>query len=308
MQKDYERAIQPKLCDAASYTKISGRYFISNVANIRNTDFKANVLLTLSDATGDYSVYVNYCPNTKHDYIRGELVFLRASLRRFGGTEYHLVDSMVRQERIERIGSDLSILPRALCPTSDAFDCFMELVKRIEFGFLRDFIEDTLLQPNIAIPFITWPATQEGHHSYAGGLIKHAVEVAWNVYGVQELSELERDFAVTAAVLHGIGRLKPFTSVHCDQLKLAQELNDNIEIICDGALKNLKEKLPPAANEMRHLMTFLNRGANDRLFGFPTRLETLLKKAKKISEENDSPEYCFPCFGESNHTVAHAES
>lgn len=307
MQKDNERVIQPKLCDAQNYTKISGRYFISNVENIREEGIEANIRLTLSDSTADYSIYVNYCPNSEHDYTPGELVFLKASLRSFKNTRFHLVDSVVRQDRVERLGHDLSIVPRALCPITDAFDCFMEMVNRVEMHYLRNFIEDVLLQPDVAVPFLILPATQESNHSYPGGLIKHSVEVAWNVYGVQELSELERDFAVTAALLHGIGRLKPFKTVHDDKAKFAQELNNNLESLCDIALKKLREKHPPFANEIRALMTFLNLGCSDRVFGIPTRLESLLIKAKTYSEDNDSPEHCFTCFGSSTANAVNTE-
>lgn len=296
MQKDYESVIQPKLCDAATCTKICGRYFISNVENIRNSDFKANVLLTLSDATCDYSVYVNYCPNSRHDYIPGELVFLRASVRCNEGTKYHLVDSLIRNEPMEYVGSDLSILPKALCPVKDAFDCFMVMVSRIEDSKLFTLIENVLLQPDVAIRFLNAPATQEGHHNYAGGLLKHSVEIAWNVYGVQKLNQLERDFAVAAALLHGIGRLRPAQLIYNDQSAMVQELNENLKSTCSDALASLRRSSPSYANEMWHLLTCFHEDLETRVFSRPSRVEKYLKRAKTLSKQSNAPEFSFPKF------------
>ena len=53
------------------------------------------------------------------------------------------------------------------------------------------------------------PATPEGHHSYAGGLLEHTVAVATLCRDAAELHRrLRRDLLLSAALLHDIGRTR----------------------------------------------------------------------------------------------------
>ena len=54
----------------------------------------------------------------------------------------------------------------------------------------------------------TLPATPDGHHSYAGGLLEHTVAVATLSRETAELrGRLRRDLVVSAAILHDAGRV-----------------------------------------------------------------------------------------------------
>lgn len=65
---------------------------------------------------------------------------------------------------------------------------------------------------NILKDFLVWPAASRNHHARQGGLFKHTKEVVEVVQVFCNLySALDRDLAITIAVLHDIGKLYTYT-------------------------------------------------------------------------------------------------
>jgi 3'-5' exoribonuclease len=73
---------------------------------------------------------------------------------------------------------------------------------------VRRFFDDDRLRHR----FRTVPATVEGHHSYAGGLLEHTVGVATLCRELTQLHpRLRADLLVSAALLHDVGRIEELT-------------------------------------------------------------------------------------------------
>jgi 3'-5' exoribonuclease len=102
--------------------------------------------------------------------------------------------------------------PASLTPGSrrdlDELDGFLEfLAGELAHPGLRAladrFVGDGALRARLR----ALPATPDGHHGYAGGLLEHTVAVATLCRDVAELHRrLRRDLLLTAALLHDVGR------------------------------------------------------------------------------------------------------
>jgi 3'-5' exoribonuclease len=133
--------------------------------------------------------------------------------------EGHAVRVLARVERFrERLQLDVRSLdvadtdPATLVPGArrdlDELDGFFEfLAEEITHAGLRTlmgrFAGDSAFRARLR----TLPATPDGHHSHAGGLLEHTVAVATLCRDAAELHRrLRRDLLLAAALLHDAGR------------------------------------------------------------------------------------------------------
>jgi 3'-5' exoribonuclease len=110
-------------------------------------------------------------------------------------------------------GQDPAALSPALRRDADELDGFLEfLAGDVAHPGLRAtaarFVEDVDFRGRLR----SLPATTEGHHSYAGGLLEHTVGVATLCRETAQLHpRLRSDLLLTAAVLHDAGRTVELT-------------------------------------------------------------------------------------------------
>jgi 3'-5' exoribonuclease len=83
---------------------------------------------------------------------------------------------------------------------------------------MRAIVEAVLSDDNIRADFYSWPASHQRHGAVRHGLLAHSLRVAdlvqriADTYGVGGL-EYDRSLAVTAVLLHDIGKLRSFIDV-----------------------------------------------------------------------------------------------
>ena len=110
-------------------------------------------------------------------------------------------------------GLDPAELAPAMRRNADELDGFLEfLAGELSHPGLRSavgrFVEDEAFRARLR----TLPATPEGHHSYAGGLLEHTVGVATICREVTQLHpRLRADLLLAAALLHDAGRTVELT-------------------------------------------------------------------------------------------------
>ena len=102
--------------------------------------------------------------------------------------------------------------PAALAPAirrdADELEGFLDfLVAEIAHVALRTTVEDVLGDAEVRRLLHLLPATSDGHHGYAGGLLEHTVGVATLARESAQLHpRLRADLLVAAALLHDVGR------------------------------------------------------------------------------------------------------
>jgi 3'-5' exoribonuclease len=104
---------------------------------------------------------------------------------------------------------DPSAMAPAMRRDADELDGFLEfLAAEISHPGLRETVT-RVLDPETRAALRMLPATLDGHHSYAGGLLEHTVGVATlSRETVQLHQRLRPDLLVAAALLHDVGRTR----------------------------------------------------------------------------------------------------
>jgi 3'-5' exoribonuclease len=113
-------------------------------------------------------------------------------------------------ERVEG-GDPAEFVPGARRDIDDLDGYIDFLVLEIHHDGLRSLCEAVLGEPGFRERFRTAPATESGHHSYAGGLAEHTVAVAALCRESAQLHpRLDADLLTAAALLHDCGCVDSF--------------------------------------------------------------------------------------------------
>jgi 3'-5' exoribonuclease len=101
---------------------------------------------------------------------------------------------------------DAATLAPAIRRDADELEGFLEfLVSEIAHGGLRSLVTRILAEA----PLRRYPATLDGHHSYAGGLLEHTVGVSTLCRETAQLHpRLRPDLLLAAALVHDVGRTR----------------------------------------------------------------------------------------------------
>ena len=106
-------------------------------------------------------------------------------------------------------GVDPSAMAPAMRRDADELDGFLDfLAAELTHPGLRETVTRTL-DPETRAALRVLPATLDGHHSYAGGLLEHTVGVATLCRETVQLHpRLRPDLLLAAALLHDVGRTR----------------------------------------------------------------------------------------------------
>jgi 3'-5' exoribonuclease len=143
--------------------------------------------------------------------------------------------------------------PEALVPTSrrdlDELDGFLDfLAAEISHEGLRGATAALLGDADIRERLRRLPATPDGHHSYAGGLLEHTVNVATlcrETAGVHP--RLRSDLVLAAALLHDIGRVRELDRGPLFAPTQEGKLLGHVHL----ALRLIEERTPDLAGDVR---------------------------------------------------------
>jgi 3'-5' exoribonuclease len=159
----------------------------------------------------------------------------------------------------------------------------IDRVSRIRFQPLQFFINNVILENKVMLPFIRNPASLRHHHNVQGGLLSHSLAVVDLISKEFKQGTIEYDVAVTAALLHDIGKTQTLTDNFgrtaigsiVDHEALTLE-------ICASQLTSLSIEHPHVANQLRHAWTC---GSPNARYGFKprTRVATELQRADNLS-------------------------
>lgn len=289
-----ENSVQPLLTETANLARFMGRYYLDDFMEGVSACGQEYWLITLADASGEVKVYCHSPELMQQAPDVEQWIHVEASLSQPKGIAYFRCKNLLLDVPVERVGPDLSSLPRKACPIDYAFDALFFIVSRIATNDLRVFVRDVLLQPEVALNYLCCPASINHHHNYAGGLLVHSLEMAWQIICSEELSDVECDIAVVAALLHDIGKVwtlkpqlsrTPVGSLVChDYLTLE---------VCANPLKRLSERAPGLANQLRHAWTCHSPRAR---YGFKprTRVARYLQRVDHDSAFIGHPESFLP--------------
>lgn len=101
----------------------------------------------------------------------------------------------------------LALVPEKMCPVEGTVAQVRELVVNLEVPELRGFVLDVFELKDVFNYFWTCPASIRDHHSFAGGLAVHSLEVATAVTQLRDLGQTYRCLAIVYALFHDVGKV-----------------------------------------------------------------------------------------------------
>ncbi len=192
------------IAELAEDRVIEGIYAVSRKRRLRTRSGAAYLALELVDPSGRIEARVwNDVDLLDTRFGEGDAVRVLGRVERFRNRLQLDVRSLEAAPE-----TDAASLTPSLRRDADELDGFLEFlggeiahpgVATVVSAFLRDGAVRQGLR--------TLPATQEGHHGYAGGLLEHTVGVATLCRETAQLHpRLRADLLVAAALLHDVGR------------------------------------------------------------------------------------------------------
>ncbi len=188
---------------------VEGVYAVAKKERLRTRSGAAYLALELVDPSGRIQARVwSDVDLLDGRFAEGDAVRVLGRVERFRDRLQLDVRSLEAAEDL-----DPAELAPALRRDAEELEGFLEFLGReISHPGLRAavgrFVDDDALRARLR----TLPATVDGHHGYAGGLLEHTVGVATICREVAQLhARLRADLLLAAALLHDVGRTVELT-------------------------------------------------------------------------------------------------
>jgi putative nucleotidyltransferase with HDIG domain len=161
---------------------------------------------TLQDRSGQIPAYA-WLDRYDGDQLEEKaLVTVYGSMRWFADRWHVDISAATRVENSP--GDPLQYIPDDYSPVAGGVQRLEAILHQLKIKPLRDFVRNVLRKDSMALLFLSLPASQKQHHSYAGGLLEHSLECAEFVIRVTESMNVQSELAVCAALLHDIGKTR----------------------------------------------------------------------------------------------------
>jgi 3'-5' exoribonuclease len=196
--------------ELAAGALVDATFAVSRKERRTRRDGRPFLDLELTDASGRVRARVwDGVPVLEQRFEVGDTVRVLGRVGEYAGK----VELEVRDvERVEP-GDPAEFVPGARRDIDDLDGYVDFLVLEIYHGGLRGLVEAVLGEPGYRARFRTAPATENGHHSYAGGLAEHTVAVSALCREAAQLHpRLDSDLLTAAALLHDCGCVDAFVS------------------------------------------------------------------------------------------------
>jgi len=187
---------------------VEGVYAVARKERLRTRNGAAYLALELVDPSGRISARVwNDVELLDGRFAEGDAVRVLGRVERFR-------DRL--QLEVRTLEAAAGVDPAAMAPAlrrdADELEGFLDfLAAEIVHPGLRETVT-RVLDPETRALLRGLPATLEGHHSYAGGLLEHTVGVATLCRETAQLHQrLRADLLLAAALVHDVGRTVEMT-------------------------------------------------------------------------------------------------
>jgi 3'-5' exoribonuclease len=192
------------IADLAEDRVVEGVYAVARKQRLRTRGGAPYLALELVDPSGRVDARVwNDVDLLDGRFDEGDAVRVLGRVERFRDR------LQVEVRSLERAEADAAALAPALRRDADELDGFLDfLAAELAHPGLREVVGRFLSDAEIRRSLRTLPATIDGHHGYAGGLLEHTVGVATICRETAQLHpRLRADLLLAAALLHDAGRV-----------------------------------------------------------------------------------------------------
>src|SRR6266511_654885 len=189
------------IADLAEDRVVAGVYAVIRTEKLRTRGGAPYLALELADASGRIDARVwNDVELLDTRFGEGDAVRVLGRVERFRNR------LQLEVRTLEPAEVDAATLAPAMRRDAGELQGFLEfLVGEIHDDALRELVARVVADA----PLRSYPATTDGHHSYAGGLLEHTVGVATICRELTQLHpRLRADLLLAAALVHDVGRTR----------------------------------------------------------------------------------------------------
>ena len=192
------------IAELAADRVVEGVYAVARKQRLRTKGGAPYLALELVDPSGRIEARVwNDVDLLDARFAEGDAVHVLGRVERFRDRLQLEIRSLEAAP-----GADAAALAPAMRRDADELDGFLEfLAAEITHPELRATVDRFLGDETMRARLRGLPATPDGHHGYAGGLLEHTVGVATLCRETAQLHpRLRPDLLLSAAILHDVGR------------------------------------------------------------------------------------------------------
>lgn len=208
---------QKRIKDLDDREPVDGFYVVEYKHDVREYKKGLRFMFGVSDSSGE--VMVNYwggqdagvVEEVWNDFSKGDVVYIKAESVIYNEKLQININPPEHSVRRAKEGEFdpamfIDITSRDI---GDMEKKFFSLVDSVTDPLMKGLLEDIFKDKELWDAFKSAPAAKQFHHAYIGGLLEHTLGVAEFVETACKIQpSLERDLALTGALLHDIGKIK----------------------------------------------------------------------------------------------------
>jgi len=219
-------------------TRINDIFFLKDVEfRVRRDKKTVDMFFKIADKTGEIEA-INWDVSTDRVEELGKIEFARVqghiTKKKSDGTLQATISSLIKTAPLDLDYSDY--LPQSKENLDELMRKIFSKINSIENYHLKNLLMSFFNDQEFAEKFRKAPAATKVHQPYIGGLVEHTlnvVEICETICHIYK--ELNRDFLITMAILHDIGKIKEYAYdkviEHTDEGKLLGHIAISLEMI-----------------------------------------------------------------------------
>ncbi len=219
-------------------TRINDIFFLKDVEfRVRRDKKTVDMFFKIADKTGEIEA-INWDVSTDRVKELGKIEFARVqghiTKKKSDGTLQATVSSLIKTAPLDLDYSDY--LSQSKENLDELMGRIFSKIDSIENYHLKNLLKDFFDDQEFTEKFKRAPAATKVHQPYIGGLVEHTlnvVEICETICHIYQ--ELNRDFLITMAILHDIGKIREYAYhkviEHTDEGKLLGHIVISLEMI-----------------------------------------------------------------------------
>jgi 3'-5' exoribonuclease len=281
MDKQYDYAIQPDLCNESNYEYIAGNYYLIGFAARLNDYQNPFWEIKLADGTSSLDVFC-FKEESYFEKLKPETIFYFMLNKSTSATAEYWECTFADNAKVD--GRMLCLPPITWAVNPLHLTRLARLIDMIQSNDLRTFLFEVLSVRDTVKRFLTCPASLQHHHNYSGGLLDHCLEVAESLAWNSNLSNAERQQGIVAGLVHDIGKIMTMTAdMKRTRLGTLTDHDALTLFICANQLKTLETKNKKHAELLIHAWT-----CNSPKSRYGHKPYTNVAKALQIADKNSA--------------------
>jgi len=219
-------------------TRINDIFFLKNIEfRVRRDKKTIDMFFKIADKTGEIEA-INWDISDDKVEKLGKIEFARVqgyiTKKKSDGTLQATVSSLIKTAPLDLDYSDY--LPQSKENLDELMHKIFSKIDSIENYHLQNLLKSFFNDPEFTDKFKRAPAAMKVHQPYIGGLAEHTLNVVSICESIGNIyKEINRDFLITMAILHDIGKIKEYAYdkviEHTDEGKLLGHIAISLEMI-----------------------------------------------------------------------------